>query len=138
MSDLDLILSRLLKDRRNLYRLSLRDAAEEIGISFSTLNRIEHFKASPDAETRVKLANWLQVPVETLFSNKEPLTLENSTKPIPDLIAEHILSDKNLNASSKEFLAEFFRQTYYQFVELEKKRDGESLLRDMQDAGGRH
>lgn len=53
------ILIQAFKDKKKKMGLSLRKAADLIGVSFSTLNRLENFECAPDANTKVRLLNWL-------------------------------------------------------------------------------
>ena len=46
--------------KRERLGLSLRKLADTIGISFSTLSRLERFDSIPDTNTMVRLVNWLQ------------------------------------------------------------------------------
>lgn len=48
----------LITNWRFIKKYSLRDAAEEMGLSASSLLRIEKGKV-PDGETLIKLINWL-------------------------------------------------------------------------------
>ena len=48
----------LITNWRFIKKYSLRDAAEEMGLSSSSLARIEKGKV-PDGETLIKLVNWL-------------------------------------------------------------------------------
>lgn len=132
----DLLLSRLLSAKREETGYSLRQVQKETGVSASTLSRIECCKGSTDAQTRLALANWLELPAETFFGESKDLQIERSDSPLPDLIAGYLANDENLNPSAKEFLETFFRQTYNTAVEME--RNGKSLLRNMPQAGGSH
>jgi transcriptional regulator with XRE-family HTH domain len=48
--------------------LSVTMAAKEIGISKSTLSRINRELAIPDVESYYKICQWLQEPMEYFFS----------------------------------------------------------------------
>lgn len=56
---------------------SLRDVAEETGISAATLSRIER-EMMPDLETYIKLCRWLDVPLET-FVEAAPTQAQGET-----------------------------------------------------------
>lgn len=49
----------LLRDERNAQGLSLRALSAKIGVSFSTLARIERGEGEPDTNTRIRLIEWL-------------------------------------------------------------------------------
>lgn len=52
-------IGKLLKFYRQKYDISLRKLAEDIGISESTLSRIENGKFLPDLRTFQKIFNWM-------------------------------------------------------------------------------
>lgn len=45
--------------RREEIGISLRRLSEDIGVSFSTLSRLENGVTDPDETTKARLANWL-------------------------------------------------------------------------------
>ncbi len=53
--------------RREQQGLSLRDVAEETGVSASTLSRIENGTGKPDADNIARLAAWLDMPIERVM-----------------------------------------------------------------------
>ena len=53
--------------RINKRKKSQRDAAKEIGISASTLNRIELRKFLPDLETYFKCCQWIGYDMKQFF-----------------------------------------------------------------------
>jgi transcriptional regulator with XRE-family HTH domain len=58
-------------DKRRIFKnLSLRDAANQIGVSYATLSRVEN-KKIPDIETFAKICVWLDKPVQDYFRIKE-------------------------------------------------------------------
>ena len=65
-------LSALIKAKRREKKIGLRAAADESKVSASTLSRLERGAATtlPDSETLTKLAKWLEVPLNSVFSDK--------------------------------------------------------------------
>src|SRR5438046_10681240 len=53
--------------RRESLGLSLRDVADETGVSASTLSRIENGTGKPDADNIARLASWLDMPIERVM-----------------------------------------------------------------------
>src|SRR5213594_4709469 len=53
--------------RREQQGMSLRDVAEETGVSASTLSRIENGTGKPDADNIARLASWLDMPIERVM-----------------------------------------------------------------------
>lgn len=49
----------LMTEKRNQEGLSLRGLSEIIGVSFSSLARIERGEGSPDHNTQARILNWL-------------------------------------------------------------------------------
>lgn len=54
------ILGELVRHEREVRGLSLREAAQQCGVSFSTLSRTEHHQA-PTFENFVLIARWLKL-----------------------------------------------------------------------------
>jgi transcriptional regulator with XRE-family HTH domain len=57
-------LAALVRGYRESKSLKLREAANECGVSSSTLSRIERAEARPDLDTVQALVNWIGVPLE--------------------------------------------------------------------------
>src|SRR5436190_1210002 len=62
-------LGRAIKRKREENGLSLRDLADETGVSASTLSRIENGTGKPDADNIARLTAWLNVPMERIMGN---------------------------------------------------------------------
>lgn len=80
-------LLKLLKNRREQEGLSLRALSDLIGISFSTLSRLEKddYDAEPDANTRARIINWLGDESEKAGINfKESALVHFRAKKNPD------------------------------------------------------
>src|SRR5438876_2298439 len=60
-------LGRAVKRRREELGLSLRDIADETGVSASTLSRIENGTGKPDADNIARLTSWLKMPMERVL-----------------------------------------------------------------------
>src|SRR5258708_12064444 len=58
--------------RREQQGLSLRDVAEQTGVSASTLSRIENGTGKPDADNIARLASWLDMPIERVMHHRQP------------------------------------------------------------------
>src|SRR2546428_5612723 len=56
-----------MRRRREQQGMSLRDVAEETGVSASTLSRIENGMGKPDADNIARLAAWLDMPIERVM-----------------------------------------------------------------------
>jgi len=107
--------------RREQQDLSLRDVAEETGVSASTLSRIENGTGKPDADNIARLATWLDMPIERVMhaSNRGAA----DPKPVvyyphestPEIVEAHLRADRHLTPDTAKALSELFRVAYAQF-----------------------
>jgi transcriptional regulator with XRE-family HTH domain len=114
-------LGRAIRRKREETGLSLRDVADETGVSASTLSRIENGTGKPDADNIARLTNWLNVPVERIMSARadgvdevHPVVYfpQEST---PEIVEAHLRADRNLTPETAKALSELFRVAYTQF-----------------------
>jgi transcriptional regulator with XRE-family HTH domain len=105
-------LGRLLKEHRG--RQSIRQAAAEAGVSFSTLSRVEA-GAQPDLATFLRLCAWLEVPPELFLRS-------GAQRPVStvDEVASHLFADPRLSPAAAERIADVVRDLY---AALAKDRD---------------
>lgn len=105
MERLDLTqLGAMLRERRG--KLSLRQAAAEAGVSFSTFTRIEA-GAQPDLTSFTLLCAWLGLSPGQFFM---PTALRE-VAPIDEAIA-HLASDPRLEPDAASKIAEMLRSMY--------------------------
>lgn len=97
-------LSAMLRERRG--KLSLRQAAAEAGVSFSTFTRVEA-GAQPDLTSFTLLCAWLGVSPGEFFM---PLA-EREVAPIDEAIA-HLASDPRLEPDAASQIADVLRKMY--------------------------
>src|SRR5215207_3039968 len=94
---LDLVeLGQMLRDRRGA--LSIRQAAADAGVSFSTFSRVEA-GAHPDLATFTRLCSWLRVPAARFFN---PVA-ERQTSPLDEVVT-HFRSDPRLTPEARSKL----------------------------------
>ncbi len=65
-----------LKQARKMAGLTLRDAAEGLGMTFQRLNKIENDGCKMDSEKLIKFANFYKVPVDFLIPNPDRPKIE--------------------------------------------------------------
>jgi transcriptional regulator with XRE-family HTH domain len=94
-----------LRAQRRRRRQSLRDLADEIGVSFNTLSRVERGHV-PELRNYERIVNWLSAPGQALVgaSGQEPST--------PQLIARHLYSDSRLDADSAGKMMQLIQDLY--------------------------
>ena len=107
--------------RREQQSLSLRDVADQTGVSASTLSRIENGTGKPDADNIARLASWLDMPIERVMHHGQRSA--SDPKPVvyyphestPEIVEAHLRADKHLTSETAKALSELFRVAYKQF-----------------------
>ncbi len=113
-------LGNAIRRRREQKGLSLRDLAEETGVSASTLSRIENGTGKPDADNIARLAAWLDMPIERVMHHDRAAA---EAKPViyyphestPEIVEAHLRADRHLTPQTAKALSELFRVAYTQF-----------------------
>ena len=113
-------LGNAIRRRREQKDLSLRDLAEETGVSASTLSRIENGTGKPDADNIARLAAWLDMPIERVMHHDRAAA---EAKPViyyphestPEIVEAHLRADRHLTPQTAKALSELFRVAYTQF-----------------------
>ena len=114
-------LGRAIRRKREETGLSLRDVADETGVSASTLSRIENGTGKPDADNIARLTAWLNVPVERIMTGREAngdgdnAVVYFPKEATPDIVEAHLRADRNLTPDTAKALSELFRVAYAQF-----------------------
>ena len=116
-------LGRAIKRHREEQKMSLRDVADEIGVSASTLSRIENGTGKPDADNIARITGWLDMPVDRVMSNQrsavEPVVYYPH-EATPEIVEAHLRADKKLSPETAKALSELFRVAYQQFSKTGK------------------
>lgn len=116
------ILAPALKAWRKAEKLSLRRAAGLIGVTASTLSRIENEKGSPDADTVAAVAGYLKIPVERVLCDAPDAPVAYyPDESLPEIVTAHLEKDENLTSENAARLSEIFRTAYHEFAGFEKK-----------------
>ena len=116
-----------IRRRREQQGMSLRDLADETGVSASTLSRIENGTGKPDADNIARLAAWLDMPIERVMHHGHRAA--NDPKPVvyyphestPEIVEAHLRADKHLSPQTAKALSELFRVAYAQFSQPDAK-----------------
>lgn len=97
-------LSEALRRERRARRLSLRDLAAEIGVSFNTLSRVER-GYWPDLKNYNRIVQWLDIPSAEFLNPSVP---QQTT----DVISRHLFADPRLSADSAVSIAALVEEMY--------------------------
>jgi transcriptional regulator with XRE-family HTH domain len=116
-----------IRRRREQQGLSLRDVADETGVSASTLSRIENGTGKPDADNIARLAAWLDMPIERVMHHGHRAATD--PKPVvyyphestPEIVEAHLRADRQLTPQTAKALSELFRVAYAQFSQTDGK-----------------
>jgi transcriptional regulator with XRE-family HTH domain len=101
-------LGAILRARRREKHLSLRDLADQTGVSLNTLSRVERGHV-PDLKNFRLIVEWLELPAERFL---EPAG-EAST---PEVIARHLRADRRLPQDAAAKIAEFVEDMYHKLI----------------------
>jgi len=97
-------LGRMIRERRG--SLSLRQAAAEAGVSFSTMSRVEA-GSQPDLASFARLCAWLGLPPSTFFTR----VVSREVAPLEEAIA-HLNTDPRLSGRAATSIAGALREMY--------------------------
>ena len=56
-----------IKLRREVLRISLRDLADQVGVSHTTIDKFEKNTLVPDSQRLIKLSTILQIPISAIL-----------------------------------------------------------------------
>ena len=121
-------LGNAVRRRREQQNLSLRDVADQTGVSASTLSRIENGTGKPDADNIARLASWLDMPIERVMHHGQRNAAD--PKPVvyyphestPEIVEAHLRADRQLSPETAKALSELFRVAYKQFSQTPSKK----------------
>lgn len=93
-------LGRLIREKREKERLSVRQAAALAGVSFSTLSRVESGN-QPDLATFLQLCAWLGYPPDHFYSEIARRTDISAV----DQVIKHLSTDPRLSKEAAQRIA---------------------------------
>jgi len=101
--------------KRRSKKLSIREAAEEAGVSAPTISRVERGHL-PERENLLRLARWAGVRIDPVL-HENARRVRNADVHRPDAstveaVELHLRADKNLSRDAAEALTEMFRLAY--------------------------
>jgi len=107
----------ILNIKKEKEKLSLRDIAQETGVSIATLSRFLKKEAVPETKTVTLLTDWLKLEPHELFTSGEEQNNSNLAISTIDIVVNHIKSDKNLSPTDAETLSETIKMLYERFAQ---------------------
>ena len=102
------LLQKLVHSKRKAGEKSLREAAEEIGVSAPTLQRVENGQI-PNTASLLQIVSWLQVSMEDLYRRTKARHGDAGTLA---KIEVHLRADPNLDATAASAIAEAVQKLY--------------------------
>ncbi|MCA9751668.1 MAG: helix-turn-helix transcriptional regulator [Gemmatimonadetes bacterium] len=114
------VLARATRKFRKEQGLSLRSAAEQCGVSASTLSRIEREEARPDIDTIRRVVDWAGLPLEKVLLRRRDT--EGRRKPASkpaEVMARfeaHLRAEPNLDPDTADALAGFLKIAYREML----------------------
>jgi transcriptional regulator with XRE-family HTH domain len=101
--------------KRRSKKLSIREAAEQIGVSAPTISRVERGHL-PERENLLRLARWAGVRIDPVLHD-DARRVRNALVHGPEAstveaVELHLRADKNLSRNDAETLSEMFRLAY--------------------------
>lgn len=106
-----------LRAKRRSEGLSIREVAQEIGVSAPTLSRVERGQHLPERENLLRIARWAGVRIDPVLHPDNARKLRNQLVHAPDAstveaVEMHLRADKSLTRDDAEALSELFRVAY--------------------------
>jgi transcriptional regulator with XRE-family HTH domain len=98
-------LGAVLRARRRERRLSLRDLADETGVSFNTLSRVERGHI-PDLKNFHRIVEWLGMPPEAFLATSD------DTPSTTSVIARHLMADRRLQPDAAAKITALVEEMY--------------------------
>lgn len=109
--DIDVLKERVRRHRDNL-GLSLRAAADQSGVPFNTLARVEKGHL-PDLANFRRIVDWLGLDPGQFF---QPVMIRTETT--PEIIAHHLTRDPNLTDGAAQQIASLVRELYSSLAKI--------------------
>ena len=107
-------LARRVVAKRRADGLTLREAAEQIGVSVPTLSRVERGDHSPDRENLLRLARWVGLRIDPVVHTRRVrnAVVHGQGASTVEAVELHLRADRNLADEDAEALTEMFRIAY--------------------------
>lgn len=106
-------------ERKKRGDLNLAEAAKQIGVSASTLSRIENVQLMPKWNTLADICHWLDISIDRFSPAADPALQMKDTL---SSVEVHLRADKNLSPEAAEDLIKMFGQFYELHVNKSKAK----------------
>ena len=103
------------KAKRRSRGLSIREVAEETGVSAPTISRVERGLHLPERENLLRLAGWADVRIDPILradARDRNAAVHEPTASTVEAVELHLRADPKLNRDDADALAEMFRLAY--------------------------
>src|SRR5579862_2114930 len=118
-ADIDFdLLQNLIRSRRKSEDLSLRDAAEQIGVSAPTLQRVESGQI-PNTASLIRITEWLKVTLDDVLQKSKELQPGKGTLA---QIEVHLRADPQLDPDAAEAIAEAVQKLYAAYSKQHRRK----------------
>jgi transcriptional regulator with XRE-family HTH domain len=107
-----IVLARAVKAKRQAERLSLRQASELLGLSPSTLSRVETGGHLPDRENLLKLARWTSLALIDAQRRRRNRDVHSPDASTMEAIELHLRADKEIEPDDADLLVDIMRTAY--------------------------
>lgn len=101
--------------KRRSMKFSIREAAEDVGVSAPTISRVERGHL-PERENLLRLARWAGVRIDPVLHDSarraRNAAVHAPDAPTVEAVELHLRADKNLSRGDAETLSEMFRLAY--------------------------
>src|SRR5688500_5733956 len=108
-------LAKRVRAKRRSKKLSIREAAEEVGVSAPTISRVERGHL-PERENLLRLARWAGVRIDPVLhdtkSRRRNAVVHGPDASTVEAVELHLRADKHLSRDDAEALSEMFRLAY--------------------------
>jgi len=105
-------LGKRLKAKRRSDHLSIREVAQETGVSAPTISRVERGLHLPERDNLLRLARWADVRIDPDEKHRLNAIVHEPNASTVEAVELHLRADPNLKREDAEALAEMFRLAY--------------------------
>ena len=105
-------LARRVRAKRAAQKLSLRAAADLLGMSAATISRVESGEHLPERDHLLLLADWAGVPLGNNPRRRRNQLVHGDDATTVEAVELHLRADKNLDPDDAELLVQLVRTAY--------------------------